>query len=111
MHVEDIEAGLASGNRSGIEDAFRALVGDPGEDRIENVETADHLSRLLRICAKGLADDDRQMPSSTRELLDEVAGDEERPAMPGLYSAGAAVVLAHLAHFHELFGRALFDLV
>ncbi|MCI5073960.1 hypothetical protein [Oricola sp.] len=99
MDLSDIRAAIERGIVSDLEDAFRALVGWPGEDEIAGADATERQALLERIC-DALRDDDRQMPGGTREILEDAAAD----LRGGRYCDGALAVLADLDHWRTRLG-------
>ena len=109
LHSFDIEMDVRAGNLSGIEDAFRALVNWPGEDRIEGVDTVDHATELLEMVATNLEllQDARAMPGDIVEVLRQERRGGGAQLSGGTYKAGAAFVLGHFDWWRALFARTL----
>src|SRR5215208_841530 len=98
MRIEDIIASIVAyevaGTRvSEVEDAFRALVGWPHEDRIDGATPA-NLKTALERCCEVLKGDDRILPGHVADFIQDEAGEPV-----ATYAQGAAAVLAHKQRF------------
>jgi hypothetical protein len=100
MTLEDIEEAIETGRISDLEDAFRALVGWPHEDMIENSTPAQRKKLLSDVC-KALDGHIRVMPMGMHRLI-EIETDEK---FEGTYGAGAVVVMRNRRRFLAVLDR------
>ncbi|MBB3934277.1 hypothetical protein [Aureimonas phyllosphaerae] len=78
--------------RTDLEDAFRALVGWPGEARLPNLNADQRQGLLIGVCRGLLAmENDRIMPSGTFTVILDEAGAERLAG--ATYAHGARAVL------------------
>lgn len=100
MRIEDIHHDLEVGDTAGIRDAFRALVGWPGEDEVIGAETENLPMLLHRVCV-ALAGDMGIMPGDTMQTIQDVNAD----LAGGTYADGAAAVLERPDWWRARFGQ------
>ncbi len=87
--------------RTDLEDAFRALVGWPGEAPVPNLNADQRQGLLVGVCRGLIAmENDRAMPFETFSLVLDEAGAERLAG--GTYSDGARAVLDTPAFFSNL---------
>jgi hypothetical protein len=102
MTFEEIDAAIASGRTSDIEDAFKALVEYPGYGgRIAGATQARLPARLaatLAAVCDALLEDERIMPGGTLDAIKGTIPDETE-LVGGTYSHGASTVKRHMARF------------
>ena len=100
MQVGDMRRQLATGELRGIENAFRALLGQ-GRG-VQGASSLDELMHVLQAACNALAYDDRPMPRdlASKILADTGLGFEERS-----YAVGSRAVQAHRAQWREMLGR------
>jgi hypothetical protein len=104
VFVEDIETALKRGVIPDLEQAFRTLVGYPGEDAIDGAQDADHLFSLLMQVAEALAHDESVMPRAAVDAIATVLSDADW-LYNNAYSSGAAVVAEFGERWLALFHR------
>lgn len=109
MDKSDIEEDVKTGNLTGIENAFRALVNWPYEDTIKGVETVEGAMDLLEGVATSLAwfSDTRAMPGDIVEVLRQERRGRGAQLSGSTYKAGANLVLEHIEWWRALFARTL----
>ena len=103
LHQQDISEAFYRKDARAIETVFRALVGSPSEDQVEEPDTA-----LLVECCRLLAGDDSIMPSATIDMINAVTRAETAEALPygSTYSACAGRVWQNMERFAATFGEA-----
>jgi hypothetical protein len=105
MTFAEINAAIAAGNTTDLEDAFKAMVEYPGHAGCIPGATPENLKHALdRVCG-ALLEDDRIMPGGTFDAIRGTIPDESE-LLGGCNSRGAIVVKKHLPRFRALFARA-----
>lgn len=93
IKLSDIRGDLSSGDRSGLRDAFRALVSWPDEAEIEGGTPQDR-KEALEAVSKALEGDQAILPRKTAEMIFDAT---DEPVTT--YGEGADAVLARFAYF------------
>lgn len=99
MHTDDIAADIGRRDRDGVEEAFRALVGWPGENAIVGSTPAQRRGFLTDACRILVeTENTRVMPGGTFTLILDEAEDMDGST----YADGARAVLRCDAFFDNL---------
>ena len=103
LYQEDIKEAFYRKDPRAIEETFRALVGYPKEDDVEEPDT-----ELLIECCRALAGDDSIMPSGTIDAINDVTRAEAGEGLlyGSTYATGAGRVWKEIERFAPLFGEA-----
>ena len=97
MYIDEIRFALDDNSRTGLQDAFRALVGFPNSEEIDGEDlTASELWELLEHVCLEINGNFHRMNRETAEIIRDVTGQATQT-----YATSARVVLAHSDRWRE----------